>query len=168
MLQFFLLLLLYIITQKDDFQSKSSLHGHAGMHFGVNGWSPKIDMDIFKKPENQRAFLGYKISKTLFFSQSRVYMIMHGCILMLRFCAQKSIQTFLKSRKTAQYSQIVFFVQNVFKTIKGCFSVIGVVFSKMILAYLKSPKIARNSGVVNTAEKVFLKIKGCFLVIGVI
>ena len=79
----------------------------------------------------------------MIFSQSRVTMAMQECILMLRVGAQKSIQTFLKSPKIAQYSRIVFFVQNV--------------FSKLILGYFKSPKIARNSGIVSFSNfKIFM------------
>ena len=36
-------------------------------------------------------------------------MVMQGCILMLRAGAQKSIETFLRSPKIAQYSQVDFF-----------------------------------------------------------
>ena len=54
------------------------------MHFSVKGWSPKIDMDFFEEPENQRVFLDQKIFKNMIFSQSRLYMAMQGCILVLR------------------------------------------------------------------------------------
>ena len=76
-------------TQKDDFYSKSSSHGHAGVHFGVKGWSPKIDMDCFEEPENQRVSLGNKICKKINFSEYRLYMAMQGCISVLRVGAQK-------------------------------------------------------------------------------
>ena len=39
----------------------SSLHGHAGVLFGVKGWSQKIDMNIFEEPENQRLLVDDKI-----------------------------------------------------------------------------------------------------------
>ena len=119
------------------------------MHFDVKGCKPKINRGIFEEPKNHRVFPDHKISKKMHFSESHLYMAMQGCILMLRVGAQKSIWAFLKSQKVAQYSQIVFFVQNVFSKFKDCFSVIGVVFSKMIFVYLKSPKIARNSGTVS-------------------
>ena len=38
---------------EDDFLSKSSLHGLAGVHFDVKGSSPKIDIDICEELENQ-------------------------------------------------------------------------------------------------------------------
>ena len=79
----------------------------------------------------------------MFFSQSRLYMTMQGCILMLRVGAQKSIQTFWKSPKIARYSGVVYYAQKVVFKIKGCFSVTGVVFSKMIFGYFKSPKIVQ-------------------------
>ena len=87
----------------------------------------------FEEPENQRVFLDHKVPKKMFFIYSRVYMVMQGCLLMLRVGAQKSIETFLRSPKIAQYSGVVFFVQNVFFLIKGCFPVIGILFSKMIV-----------------------------------
>ena len=40
----------------------TSLHGHARVHFDVKGWSPKIDIDLFKEPENQRIFADDKAS----------------------------------------------------------------------------------------------------------
>ena len=61
------------------------------MHFGVKGWSPKIDIDIFEEPENQRVLLDLKIHKKLSFSQSRLDMAMQGWILLLRVKAQRSI-----------------------------------------------------------------------------
>ena len=45
-----------------------------------------------------------KVPKKAFFSQSRLYMAMQGCIYMLRVGALKSIWTFLKSPKKAQNS----------------------------------------------------------------
>ena len=92
----------------------SSLHGHAGVHFDVKGWSPKIDMEISEEPENQRVFLDHEIHKKMLFIQSRLYMVMQGCSLMLRIGAQKSIETFLRSLKIARYSGVILFVQNVF------------------------------------------------------
>ena len=38
------------------FYSKSSLHGHVGVHFDVKGWRPKIDKDIFEEPKNSPIF----------------------------------------------------------------------------------------------------------------
>ena len=55
------------------FYPKSSLHGHAGVHFDVKGCSPKIDKDIFEEPENQRVFVDFKFFKKIFFIQSRLY-----------------------------------------------------------------------------------------------
>ena len=75
-------------------------------------------------------FLDDEIHKKMFFIQSRLYMTMQGCILMLRVGAQKSIETFLRSPKIAQYSVVVYFAQRLFFKVKGCLSVIGVVFSK--------------------------------------
>ena len=74
------------------------------MHFDVKGWSPKIDMDIFEEPKNHRAFLDHKVCKKINFSESRIYMAMQGCILMLRVGAQKSIWAFLKRPKIREYS----------------------------------------------------------------
>ena len=51
-------------------------------------------MDIFEEPENQRVILDLKINKKMNFSESRLYMAMQRCILMLRIVAQKSIWTF--------------------------------------------------------------------------
>ena len=82
----------------------SSLHGHAGVHFGVEGWSPKIDMNIFEEPENQRVFLDLKVCKKMNSSECLLYMAMQGCFLVLRVGAQKSICTFLKSPKIREYS----------------------------------------------------------------
>ena len=62
------------ISQKDVFYSNSSLYGHAGMQFDVKGWSPKIDIDIFEEPKNQRVSLDQKVCKKMLFSQSRLYM----------------------------------------------------------------------------------------------
>ena len=73
------------------------------MHFGVKGWSPKIDMDFFEEPENQKVFLDDKIHKKMVFSQSRLYMAMQKCILMLSDGAQKSIWAFLRSTKIREY-----------------------------------------------------------------
>ena len=71
--------------------SKSSLHGYAEVHFDVMGCSIKNDIDIFEKAENQRVFLDRKVPKKMILSQSRIYMAMQACILMLRVGAQKSI-----------------------------------------------------------------------------
>ena len=73
------------------------------MQFGVKGWSPKIDMDLFEEPENQSVLLDLKIDKKMIFSQSRRYMTMQGCILVLRVGAQKSMWTFLRSPKIREY-----------------------------------------------------------------
>ena len=73
------------------------------MQFGVKGWSPKIDVDIFEEPGNQRVILDLKIHKKMIFSQSRLDMAMHGCNLVLRVGSQKSIWTFLKSSKIREY-----------------------------------------------------------------
>ena len=61
------------------------------MHFGVKGWSPKIDIDIFEEPENQRVLLDLKMNKKMIFSESRLEMAMQGWILLLRVKAQRSI-----------------------------------------------------------------------------
>ena len=37
------------------------------MHFDVKGCSPKIVIDIYEEPENQRVFLDYKVRKKMFF-----------------------------------------------------------------------------------------------------
>ena len=50
-----------------------------------------IPISIFEEPENQRVFIDHKISKKMIFSQSRVYMIMQGGILMIRVGDQNSI-----------------------------------------------------------------------------
>ena len=76
------------------FYIKSSLHDHAGVHFGVEGWSPKINMDIFGEPENQRVLADDKVSKRMILIQSRLHMAMQGCILMLRVRARKSVDIF--------------------------------------------------------------------------
>ena len=68
------------------------------------GLTPKINKDIFEEPENQRVFLDYKVLKKMFFIQSRLYIVMQVCVLMLRVAAQKSIKTFLKSLKIREYS----------------------------------------------------------------
>ena len=34
----------------------TSLHGHAGVHFDVKEWSPKIDIHLFKEPKNSPIF----------------------------------------------------------------------------------------------------------------
>ena len=70
---------------------KACLHGHAGVRFDVEGWNQKINIDIFEDPKNQRVFLDHKVPKKMFFTQSRLYMAMQGCILMSRFTAQKSM-----------------------------------------------------------------------------
>ena len=57
----------------------SSLHGHAGVHYNLKRWSPKIDIDIFEEPKNQRVLLDHKIHEKMIFSQSHVYMVMQGC-----------------------------------------------------------------------------------------
>ena len=36
------------------FYLKSSLHGHAGVHLDVKGWSPNINTDIFEEPKNEK------------------------------------------------------------------------------------------------------------------
>ena len=77
------------------------LHGYAGEHFDVKGWSPKIDMDISEDPENQRMFAGDKVSIRMVFVESRLYMAMQRCIFMLWVGTQKSIETFLRSPKKA-------------------------------------------------------------------
>ena len=59
---------------------------------------------MFEEPENQRVFLDHEVLKKMIFSQSRLYMAMQGCILMLRAGAQKSIETFVKSSKIREYS----------------------------------------------------------------
>ena len=61
-------------------QTLRPLHGHAEMYFDVKGWSPKIDIDIFEEPVNQRVFLDHKVPKKMFFLQSGLYMVMQGCI----------------------------------------------------------------------------------------
>ena len=85
---------------KDDFYSMLSLHGHAGLRFDVKGWSPKIDLNIFEEPKNHRVFQDLKVCKQMIFSESRLYMARHGCILMLRVEARKSLWTFFKARKS--------------------------------------------------------------------
>ena len=124
-------------------------------------------MDISEEPENQRVFLDHQIHKKIFFIQSRLYMAIQGCILILRVGAQKSIETFLRSPKITRYSGVVYFAQKVFFKIKGCLSVIGVVFSKLIFGNFKSQKIARNSGIVsffNFKVFVFIPLWRCQLV----
>ena len=59
----------------------------------------KIDKDIFEELENQKVLADDKVYKKMFFSQSRLYMAMQGCILMLGVVAQKFIETFSKSPK---------------------------------------------------------------------
>ena len=59
------------------------------MDFGVKGWSPKIDMDIFEEPENHKVLLDLEMNKKMIFSESRLDMAMQGCILVLRVGAQK-------------------------------------------------------------------------------
>ena len=114
-------------------------------------------MDVSKELENQRVILDHEIHKKMFFIQSRLYMAIQGCILMLRFGAQKLIQTFLRSPKITRYSGVVYFSQNLFFKIKGCLSVIGVVFLKFIFGHFKSPKIAQNSVVVSFLNfKIFI------------
>ena len=49
------------IQQKDGCQSKSSIHGHAEVHFGVKGWSPKTNINIFEKTKNHRVILDHKV-----------------------------------------------------------------------------------------------------------
>ena len=44
----------------------------------------KIDVDIFEEPENERVFLDIKVYKNNNFIQSRLYMAMQGCDLVLR------------------------------------------------------------------------------------
>ena len=73
------------------------------MHFGVKGWSRKIDMDILEKPENQRVILDLKMNKKMIFNESRLDMAMQGWILLLRVGDQKSILTFLRSPKIREY-----------------------------------------------------------------
>ena len=73
------------------------------MHFDVKGWCPKIDMGFFEETENQRVFLDNKVCKKMNFSESRLYMAMQGCILMIRVGAQKSIWAFLKSQKIREH-----------------------------------------------------------------
>ena len=73
------------------------------MHFGVKGWSPKIDIDIFKEPENHKELLDLKMNKKMIFSESRLDMAMQGWILLLRVGAQKSILTFLRSPIIREY-----------------------------------------------------------------
>ena len=63
----------------------------------------KNDVDIFEEPENQRVLPDHKIHKKMIFSQSRRYMAMQGCILMLRDGAQKLIWVFLRSPKIREY-----------------------------------------------------------------
>ena len=52
-------------------------------------WSPKIDIDIFEEPENQRVLVDDKVLKKMFFIQSRLHMAMQGCILISGVGAQK-------------------------------------------------------------------------------
>ena len=84
---------------KDDFYSKSSLNGHAGVYFNIKGCGPKIDIDVFEEPENQISLADDKASKQMISIQSCLYMVMQECILMLRVRAQKSIKKFLKNPK---------------------------------------------------------------------
>ena len=51
-------------------------------------------MDVFEEPNNQRVILGLKVCKKMILSESRLYMAMQGCNLVLRVGAQKSIWTF--------------------------------------------------------------------------
>ena len=60
-------------------------------------------MDVLEKPENQGVLLDLKIHKKMIFSESRLYMAMQGCILVLRVGAQKLIWTFLRIPKIIKY-----------------------------------------------------------------
>ena len=62
-------------------------------------------MVIYVEPENQRVILDLKIKKKMIFSESRLYIAMQKCILMLRVGAQKTILTFLRSPKNREYFQ---------------------------------------------------------------
>ena len=73
------------------------------MQFGVKGWSPKIDVDIFEEPGNQRVLLDLKMNKKIIFSESRLEMAMQGCNLVLRVGSQKSIWTSLRSPRITKY-----------------------------------------------------------------
>ena len=59
-----------------------SLHGHEGVLFYVKAWSPKIDIDIFEEPENQRIF-----STTLLFP-----------ILKVKFSVAETVKIFFNKK----------------------------------------------------------------------
>ena len=68
-------------------------------------------MDIFEEPENQKVLADDKVYKKMFFSQSRLYMTMQGCILMLGVEAQKFIKTFSTRPKITKPSQAIKFAK---------------------------------------------------------
>ena len=75
-------------------------------------WSKYVFID-FEQPENQRVFLDHKVPKKMFFIYGRVYMVMLGCILMLRVGTQKLIDIFAKPENSPIFWSS-FFVRNVF------------------------------------------------------
>ena len=48
------------------------------MHFGVRGWSPKIDIDIFEEPKNHRVILQHKVCKKMNITNSKLWNIQGG------------------------------------------------------------------------------------------
>ena len=65
---------IFKVHKKMFFYQKSSLHGHAGVHFDVKSWSPKIDIDICEEPKNQRVFLDHKVyKKKVFYPNSSLH-----------------------------------------------------------------------------------------------
>ena len=124
-----------------------SLHGHVGVHFSVKGWSPKIDMDIFEEPKNHRVFLDHKVWKKINFSESRLYMDMQGCILMLRVGAQNRYSHIWRAQKKPKilirfnFWSAYFLKRGLFFWTQGWFLIIG-------FRWFLEPKKDQNSGAV--------------------
>ena len=58
------------------------LHGLGILIVDGKGWCPKMDIDIFKEPENQRVFLDNEVYKKMIFIQPEYEQEMQGLILM--------------------------------------------------------------------------------------
>ena len=71
-------------VETDCYYAKKITRGRLGVVSDVKGWSPKIDIDFFEEFKTQRDFLGLKVCKNMILSESRLYMAMQGCDLVLR------------------------------------------------------------------------------------